>query len=102
MKVTIDVPLPTHIWEARINIPNQTFSREHQESRFFYNEDDARKYLLDACRHLEKSLIHKCLETKATRFYSNFEDYDYDFAALDKHGFKIASFTGMLYKRSVD
>ena len=101
-KITVEVELPTHIWEARVVIPNQAICREHQDSAFFYSEEDARKYLIKECRRIEGNILerHGFIPGEA-KYSTNFSNYEYSFMVCDKYGFKIAELNGYLYHRSI-
>ena len=101
-KITIEVELPTHIWEARVVIPNQAFCREHQDSAFFYSEEDARKYLIKECRRIEGNILesHGFVPGEAS-YKVDFSNYEYCFQIRDKYGFRVAQLNGFLYKRSI-
>lgn len=102
MKVEVEINLPTEIWEARVVLPNQPTCRSNATSNFFYNEEDARKFIIEECRRIETNVLKKFnFGAYDVTFGSVFSDYEYCFQMRSKNGTMIAELYGYLYRQSI-
>jgi hypothetical protein len=102
MKVEVEVNLPTEIWEARVVLPNQPMCRGNRTSNFFYNEEDARKFIIKECKRIETNILNKFdFGVYDVTFGSIFSDYGYRFQMRDKNGTMVAELYGYLYRQSI-
>lgn len=102
MKVEVEVNLPTEIWEVRVVLPNQPTCRSSRTSNFFYNEEDARKFIIKECKRIETNILKKFdFGVYDVTFGSTFSDYGYCFQMRDKNGIVVAELYGYLYRQSI-
>jgi len=97
----IEVEIPNEVWEVKITLPEQKYSRAYDETRLFYNFKDARNYMLRECRRMEGYLLERLYSDNGFRQHTVVNTYDYDFTAWGTDNAMACRILGGLYKKTI-
>lgn len=98
MKIEIELP---DVWEVKITLPNQAYSRNYEESTLFVSLEKAREYMLKECTRMENTMLSKFFKDGNCRFHTVVNKYDYDFTAWDNDGNMKCRIIGRLYEKTI-